>query len=74
MFGAVENMSLNYNSPEILKYIKDNNKLFMFENIGSCKFVDVSSRDAKEHAKPLRPGDAFMMFGSITRVKMILDE
>lgn len=74
VFGAVENMSLNYNSPEILKYIKDNNKLFMFENIGSCKFVDVSSRDAKEHAKPLRPGDAFMMFGSITRVKMILDE
>ena len=74
VFGAVENMPINYNSPELLKYIKENNKTFMFEDIGGCKFVDVTSRDIKEHAKPLKPGDAFMMFGSIARVKMILDE
>lgn len=74
VFGAVENMALNYNSPEILKYIKDNGKIFMLDDIGSCRFVDVSSRDAKEHIKPLKPGDMFMMFGNITRVKMILDE
>lgn len=74
VFGAVENMSLNYNSPEILKYIKDNNRTFMFEDIGNCRFVDVSSKEIKEHSKALAPGDAFMMFGKITRVKMILDE
>lgn len=45
VFGAVENMPINYNSPELLKYIKENNKTFMFEDIGGCKFVDVTSRD-----------------------------
>lgn len=74
VFGAVENTPIGFSSSGLLKYIKENKKVFMFEDIGNCKFVEVMSKDIKEHAKPLKPDDAFMMFGSVARVKMILDE
>lgn len=75
ILSDVENASVGYSSPDIYKYLKENKKMFIFEDAANIKFVDVSVKQQKDNAKPLRLGDCFMMFDSaFARIKTILDD
>ena len=75
ILSDVENAPVGYSSPDIYKYLKENKKMFIFEDGANIKFVDVSVKQQKDNAKPLRLGDCFMMFDSaFARIKTILDD
>ena len=75
ILSAVENAAVGFNAPDIYKYLKENKKLFVFEDAANIKFIDVSVKQQKENVKPIRLGDGFMVFDSeFTRIKTILDD
>lgn len=75
IMSAVENATVGYSAPDIFKYLKENKKMFVFEDAANIKFVDVGVKQQKENAKQLKQGDCFMIFDStFTRIKTILDD
>lgn len=75
ILSAVENAAVGFSSPDIYKMLKDNKRMFIFEDAANIKFIDVSVKQQKENAKPIRIGDGFMAFDSeFIRIKTILDE
>lgn len=72
IFSNVENAAVGFNTPEIYKIVKNNKKIFVFDDASEFKFVDVNVRQQKEHAKPLKLGDAFMCFNNgMQRIRTI---
>lgn len=72
IFTNIENSVVGFNTPEIYKVIKGNKKLFMFEDAAEIKYMDVSVKQQKENAKPLKLGDAFMcMSNGMSRIRTI---
>lgn len=72
IFTNIENSVVGFNTPEIYKVIKGNKKLFVFEDAAEIKYMDVSVKQQKENAKPLKLGDAFMCFNNgMQRIRTI---
>lgn len=58
-----------------LRQIKEEKRVFMFDDAANFHFVSITTAQMKENAKPIKRGDAFMVFGNaIARIKTILDE
>lgn len=75
IFSNVENGAVAFSGPDIIKQIKENKKMFAFDDISNIKVAEVSVKQAKENSKPLKLGDAFMCFGAeVVRIKTILNE
>lgn len=75
ILSEVENAAVPFNAPDFMKYVKENNKFVYFDEISTVKFFDVTARQQKENAKPLKVGDAFVcMNGEVERIKTILCE
>lgn len=75
ILSEIENAVVPFNGPEFMKFVKENKKFIVFDDLSNAKFFDVSVKQAKEHAKPLEMGDAFMCLGgNVNRVKTILVE
>lgn len=69
----VENASVGFNTPEVYKLVKNNKKIFIFEDAADIKLMDVSVRQQKENTKPLKTGDGFMHFNNqMRRIRTIL--
>ena len=72
IFSDIENLNVGFNTPEVYKVIKNNKKVFVFEDVSEIKFVDVSVKQQKENAKPLQKGDAYMCFqNNMQRIRTI---
>lgn len=72
VFTNVENATVGFNTPEVYKVIKGTKRLFIFEDAAEIKFVDVTVKQQKENAKPLKLGDAFMCFNNgMQRIRTI---
>lgn len=75
VLSEIENANVPFNAPDFMKYVKENKKFIYFDEISTVKFFDVTARQQKENAKPLRTGDAFVcMNGEVERIKTILCE
>lgn len=75
ILSDIENAAVGFNGPDIFKYLKENRKMFVFEDAANIRFVDVSVKQQKDNVKPIRLGDGFMVFDSeFTRIKTILDD
>lgn len=75
IFSNIENVAVGFNAPELYKVIKNNKKMFVFEDASEFKFVDVSVKQQKDNSKALKPGDAFMCFGNkFDRIRTILND
>ena len=75
IFSDIENSSISFNSPEMMKVMKENKKFVVFDDIESVKVFDVTMKQMKEYAKPIKPGDAFLCLnGEISKVKTILND
>ena len=72
IFSNVENATVGFNTPEVYKIVKANKRLFVFEDASEVKFVDVSIKQQKENAKPIKVGDGFMYFvNNMHRIRTI---
>ena len=75
VLSEIENANVPFNAPDFMKYVKENKKFVYFDEISTVKFFDVTARQQKENAKPLRTGDAFVcMNDEVERIKTILCE
>lgn len=75
VISEIENAAVPFSASEFLKYIKENKKFVVFDDLSNVKFFDVSVKQIKDHAKPLDMGDAFVCFGgNVQRIKTIFME
>ena len=72
IFSAIANTST---VTGVLRQIREDKKMFMFDDASNFHFINISTAQMKENAKPIKLGDAFMAFGSsVVRIKTILDD
>lgn len=72
---GLENESIGYSSPDILKYIRDNRKVFVFDKVSNIKVVDISYKEENQFPQEIGPGDAFGYYNDkLCRIKTILDK
>ncbi len=75
VLSELENTNVPFNAPDFMKFVKENKKFVFFDELAAVKFFDVTARQQKENAKPLKTGDAFLCInGEVERVKTILCE
>ncbi len=75
VLSELENTNVPFNAPDFMKFVKENKKFVFFDELAAVKFFDVTARQQKENAKPLKTGDAFLCInGEVERIKTILCE
>ena len=75
ILSAIENVAVPFSASEFMKFVKDNKKFVVFEELANIKFFDVTVKQIKDNSKPLDIGDAFVCFeGDIQRIKTIYVE
>lgn len=66
---------INYASPEPLKTVKEKKQIFLFDDIGEQKIVDVPMTFVRNNKKTLTEGDAYYCAGGdIRKVKTVTAE
>lgn len=69
---GIDNEAINYNSPEILRRLKDNRQFILFEDLGRIRLFDIPLALLKDQRKPLNENEAFFVSGSdIKRIKTV---
>lgn len=70
ILSDMDNTAISFTSCEVLKMIKDEKTLIMFENLNEQKVVDVTTTVLREYKKRLNEGEAYIREGSsIIKVK-----
>jgi len=70
ILGDVENASIPYNAPEILKKAKEERKLVLFDDIENLKVFDLPYGSIKKYKKLLEIGDSYFIKGNeCTKIK-----
>ena len=59
ILGEFENKTVNYNSPEIFRQIRDSRHLFFFGDISTLKIFDLPLSMIREFKKPVSVGDCY---------------
>ena len=74
VFSDLENSSPTYSMSQVLKSIKDDRYLLIFDSAADQKIIDMPLQFFKENNKKPLFGDAFMSAGNeLSRVKMIVN-
>lgn len=60
---GVENASIPYSAPGVLKYIKESKDIIFFDDIGNIRFIDVPVKLQREYSKEISVGDAYSCIG-----------
>ncbi len=72
IFDSVPNENVSYGGNEILRGMKDNLNLFMFDNLDDIKVTIVSTATKRQFNKPLLPGECYYLKGSeIIKIKTL---
>ena len=70
-----ENTPTTYNSPEILKKVKDDRRLICFDDLANIKVVDIPFSAQRIFKKPNKHGDCYYISGSdLQKIKVALSE
>ncbi len=64
LISECENTAINFNSPEIMKKLKEEQKMLFFDELGNLKMFDLPFAILKKFKKPLLPDDAFFIHGN----------
>ena len=59
ILGDFENKTVNYNSPELFRQIRDSRHLFFFGDINTLKIFDLPLSMIREFKKPVSVGDCY---------------
>ena len=75
IFSDMENTSPMYSMSQLLKSLKDDRYLIIFDSVNEQKIIDMPLQFIKENNKKPLFGDAFISNGAeLSRVKMIVNE
>lgn len=75
LFTDYPNTSVSYDSPEILRRIKDDQHLLFFEDLENLKPFDVSYEDLRANKKKIGKGDAYyIQDNSVIKLKIVKAE
>lgn len=70
ILAKLPNSSINFGMPPVIKASKENMNIFIFQNITEQKIVDVPIAVAREYAKNLEVGDAYLIEGTnLSKIK-----
>lgn len=75
LFANFENAAIAFNTYDAIKYIKEQKKYYVFEDMSNIKIVDITPKIARSYSKALVPGDAYYFAGSrIVKIKTFLTD
>lgn len=73
LFTNIDNEQIAYSSPEVMKMMKDNYQLIMFEDLSSVKLFDCPMSLMKKFKSPLKDNEAYFLSGStLKKIKTVL--
>lgn len=73
-YTNLEDSKVSYNSPELLRSLKERNQLITDGNLANMKFCDISASVAKKN-KMTNPGDVFLVTeDNVQRIKLVEEE
>lgn len=73
LFTNVENETIAYGSPEVMKMMKDNYQFIMFEDLSAVKLFDCPMSLTKKYKTPLKDNEAYFLSGSeLKKIKTVL--
>lgn len=73
LFANLDNETLSYNSPEVLKLMRDNNQFIVFENLSNIKLFDVSPALSRKFKKPIDEHDAFVLLdNNLKKIRTVI--
>ncbi len=73
VFTNIENETISYNSPEVLKMMKDNQQLILFEDLNNAKLFECPLSLARKFKGALKDNEAFFLCGKVLKkIKTIL--
>ena len=72
LFSDIANRAVSYSSPEVLRFLRDERRALLFEDLSSVKTYDIPLMVQRENARPRINNEAFLLEeDAVTRVKMI---
>lgn len=75
IFSGIENATISYSAPILLKYIKDTKNIIAFDDVGNIRFIDIPLKYQKEFYKEIGVGDGYSFIGGkINKVRTILNK
>lgn len=70
---GVENASVPYSAPSVLKYIKESKDIIFFDDIGNVRFIDIPLKLQREYSKEISAGDVYSCIGGkLVKARTIL--
>lgn len=67
IFSNIENEAISFNSPELLRMMKEDYQVMMFENLKDVKLFDVPMAISRAYKNPLKQNEAYFVSGSAFR-------
>lgn len=75
IYVDVENASIPYSAPDILKDLKEKKNFFYFDDLQNLKVCDISSATVRKFKKKITQGDGYWLHGNdINKVKVVKAE
>lgn len=72
VFTDINNASIPFNAPEIMKIIKERKKYIIFDEISNIKTTDIPLSLTRKYSKPLETGDAYLVEdGDVKKIRTI---
>lgn len=72
VFTNMENTSITFNSPEVLKMMKEDRQLLLFDNLSEVKLFDCPSSLLRKYKNPLEDGEGFLLLGNnLSKIKIV---
>ncbi len=73
IFTSIENETISYSSPEILKMMKDNHQLVLFDDLSNAKLFECPLSLLKKYKGALKENEAFFLSGKeLKKIKTVL--
>jgi S-DNA-T family DNA segregation ATPase FtsK/SpoIIIE len=61
IFAEVENVSVAYGASELIKMIRDNKNMFVFDELSNLKFLDIPTTVLRQYKKEIELGDSYFI-------------
>lgn len=75
LYGAVENATVSYNGPELLKRIKENKRAIVLDGLNIVKIFDIPGSVVRNYPKPLLEDEGYWINGTdVSKVKLFSEE
>ena len=75
ILSGIENASIPYSAPAVLKYIKESKDIIALDDIGNIRFLEIPLKYQKEYAKEIGVGDGYSFIGGkVNKIKTILNK